>query len=190
MYKRTIFSVIVLSFFLASPALFAKKADDSVCKVATVAGSYVRVKQANYSGVDRTFLLQLNLSSDGIALQNFTGGLDLIDYYGGESNDIGSWECREDGKLLVTMYRAEYPAISTDPFTAGPIQAAELRRHFLVSYLFIVTSADTLTTVEIGLKEFDMSEDPTDPAAGILRNPDLNEYEYNRVKPTDAYLTQ
>jgi hypothetical protein len=92
MFKRTIFSVIVLSFFFVSPAYSAKPAGDIACKADSVAGSYVRVKQANYSGVDRTYLLQLNLSIDGIAVQSFTGAGDLTDYYGAESNEIGSWE--------------------------------------------------------------------------------------------------
>jgi hypothetical protein len=83
-----------------------------------------------------------------------------------------------------------YPPTSIDPFTNGSIQAAELKWHYLSSYLLSVVSADTLRTVEVRLKRFDMSEDPTDPNAGELWDPDTTEFEYNRVKPTDEFLTQ
>lgn len=197
MFKRTIFSVIVLSFFLASPAYSAKTPGVTACKIDAVAGSYVRVSQSQSVGfdgtiIDRTYLFQLKLSSDGIAVQNFTGADDMFDIYGGESDGVGSWECRKDGKLLVTMFSGSYRPVvdGLDPFTGESVQASELRFHYLVSYLLSVTSADTLKTVETGVKEFNMSEVPTDPNAGSLVTLHTLEREYNRVKPIDEFLTQ
>lgn len=197
MFKRITFSVIVLSFFLASPAYSAKKGDDNECEVDTVAGSYVFAEQVQYPAfdggtVDRIFLNQLNLSSDGIAVRRFTGAQDMFDVYGGPSTWIGSWECRKDGKLLMTTYRAGYRQVvdGLDPFDGTPVQASELRFHLKTSWLFVVISTDTLRRIEVRSTYYNMSEDPTDPDAGILGASSFIETEYNRVKPTDVFLSQ
>src|SRR6266487_7191479 len=99
--KNVMLSLVAL-VFMVIPA-FA----DAGCKNGKFVGSYTRPQILNdiwgdSTGVNHTVLFQLNLQSDGTVFQYWTGLPDLMLNGGTGSPNVGSWKCRDDGKLVVT----------------------------------------------------------------------------------------
>jgi hypothetical protein len=133
------------------------------------------------------------LHADGIATQEFTGSPDVM-LSGGEGTPfVGSWTCRKDGKLVVTMLTALYgtttdainhPTTVPDPPPVDLFLAANSR----VTYLFTVTDDNTLTRIQSRRRGYPPAADPTDPTGGTLGPLNTTEVVYNRVVASDADL--
>jgi hypothetical protein len=180
---RRIITLIALSLLLVGPA-FAK--DKFSCDVDDTSGSFTRIDPTN-TGPDgslRTYVRQLNLNSGGAAYQFITGVPDFLLATGTRSPYVGSWECREDGKLLATFLQSVYV-----PTTDLGIDDVELVGHQVITYLMTVENDDLLKLIQSRARTYFMGEDPTDPLGGHLGSEFFSDIPYVRLKPTDADLT-
>jgi hypothetical protein len=112
---------------------------------------------------------------------------------GGVTPFVGSWRCRRDGKLVVTLLDAVY-GTTTDavnhPTTVPNPPPVDL---FLISnqrftYLFNVNDDNSITRIQFRKRVYLPSEDPSNPAGGTLSPLNSNEVVYKRVVASDADL--
>jgi hypothetical protein len=197
MFKLTL--VALFTLMISSSTVFAGGGGGgggNKCKPDNVAGSYTRADPntdvfANGTLVAHTFLYQLNLHSDGTADQYWTGFPDYIMELGTASPWIGSWKCRNDGKLVVTVIRALYNPIPPSPacvFPCVPVPDIELSGHVRSTYLFSVENSNTLKRVQSRARVYFVTDDPSDPTAGTLFPKSFTEDVYKRLKASDADL--
>ena len=188
MFKKVTSAMLALLAIMAVPAF----ADD--CKTDSMVGSYIRTELkmpfdilgAGGPIVRRAYLSQLRLHGDGTADQFATSSLDLMMNRGTRSPAIGSWKCREDGKIVVTLvssiYRAtplHYPGIRLDIGLADNLR---------ITSLFSVVDQNTLNAVETRTRVYNMAEDPSDPATGTLGALTNESLVYRRLAASDADL--
>ena len=184
--KNVMLSLVVL--VLVSIPAFA----DAGYKNGKFVGSYTRPLTMNdiwgdSTGVNHTVLFQLNLQSDGTAFQNWTAFPDLMLNGGTGTPYVGSWNCREDGKLVVTLIDAGFTP-TTDTHGNPSLVDLLLLFHQRVTYLFTVTDGDTLTRIQARSRRYSVTEDPSDPTAGTLRPLDTTIAVYKRLVASDADL--
>ena len=184
--KNVMLSLVAL-VFMVIPA-FA----DAGCKNGKFVGSYTRPQTLNdiwgdSTGVNHTVLFQLNLQSDGTAFQYWTAFPDLMLNGGTGTPYVGSWKCRDDGKLVVTLISAVYTS-TTDTHGNPSLVDLLLLFHQRVTYLFTVTDGDTLTRTEARARRYSVTEDPSDPTAGTLRPLDTTVVVYKRLVASDSDL--
>ena len=177
---------LVVLVFMVMPA-FA----ETGCKNGKFVGSYTSPQTLNdiwgdNSGINHTVLFQLNLQSDGTAFQYWTGLPDLM-LEGTGSPYVGSWKCRDDGKLVVTLITASFLQ-TTDTHGSPATVDLLLQNHRRITYLFTVTDGDTLTRTEARARTYSVTEDPSDPTAGTLRPPNTSVVVYKRLVASDADL--
>lgn len=163
------------------------------CLAKTFFGTYTSVEQYENVDVrgdgavfeDRTFIYQLTFYRDGIVEQNWTGSPDYILSLGTNTPWIGSWTCRSDGKLLVTTLRGIYaPA----PGVQGVPADLAIVGHRRNTILFSVIDRNTLDRIQYRTRDYNNSENPTDPTAGTLFALDTSVVEYKRLKASIADL--
>lgn len=168
------------------------------CKTGKFIGSYTHLDTfpdiwGDGSNVEHQLIQQLNLHSDGTVTQENAGAPDIMLSAGLNTPLIGSWTCRNDGMLVVTVIFAVYgpttDAInhpSTVPFP--PPVDLFLVQHTRATYLFSVTDANTLTRIQARNRRYDPTQDPTDPTGGVLRPLNTNVVVFKRVVASDADL--
>jgi hypothetical protein len=184
--KNVILSLVAL-VFIAMPA-FA----DVGCKNGKFVGSYTLPQTlddiwGDSTGVNHTVLFQLNLHSDGVAFQYNTGFSDIMLNSGTGTPYVGSWQCRNDGKLVVTLITASF--ISTTDTHGNPsLVDLLLKFHRRVTYLFTVTDEDTLTRTQARARQYSVTQDPSDPTAGTLKPLNTTVAVYKRLVASDADL--
>ena len=184
--KNVMLSLVAL-VFMVIPA-FA----DAGCRNGRFVGSYTRPQTLNdiwadSTGVNHTVLFQLNLQSDGTAFQYWTGLPDLMLNGGTGSPFVGSWKCRDDGKLVVTLISAGYTPTTDTHGNASPVDLI-LFQHTKSTFLFTVTDDDTLTRTQARSRRYSVTENPSDPAAGALRPLDSTVVVYKRLVASDSDL--
>lgn len=168
------------------------------CKSGFFVGSYTQVTDfpdvwGDGTNVNHQLMLQLNLHSDGTVTEENDGGPELMLSFGLSTTAVGSWTCRNDGKLVVTVLLAVYGP-TTDainhPSTvpAPPPVDLFLFQHIRRTYLFSVTDATTLTRIQSRDRVYAPNQDPTDPTGGVLQPLDTNLVVYKRVVASDADL--
>jgi hypothetical protein len=181
-----ILAVVASSVFMVIPAF----AQDAGCKNGKFVGSYTNVqKDQDVFGngtVIHTWINQLNLHSDGTADLNFTAALEYPINTGSQTSYIGSWACRDDGQLVVTLIRAFYnPVGPTSNTTYADIQLGGYNRF---TYLFSVVDVNTLKRLNRRIRTYGANDDPTDPNGGTLGPLNSQQIIYNRVVASDADL--
>ena len=193
--KNVMLALFALSAFMVMPA-FAQNAG---CKNSKFIGSYTLTDTSlsdlwgDGTNVSHTVIFQLNLHSDGTADQYWTGFPDIMLSGGSGSAWIGSWKCRDDGVLVVTTIHANYVP-TTDaknhPTTVPKPPPVDLilDSHVRSTWLFSVTDADTLTRTQSRNRVYGVTEDPSDPNGGTLRNLNNNQFIYKRLVASDADL--
>lgn len=193
--RMAVFALIVLS--LLTIVTVPAKADAG-CKNGKFVGSYTLSSTfpdlwGDGTNVVHNFVLQLNLHSDGTATEEFSGFPDVMLSFGTGTEFVGSWACRKDGKLIVTMISTVYVP-TTDainhPSTVPSPPPVDL---FLQSssrdtFLFAVTDDNTLTRVQFRRRAYLPTEDPADPAAGTLGPLNTTQVVYKRLVASDADL--
>jgi hypothetical protein len=188
-------AIVALSLLMvvAAPA-----SADSGCKNGKFVGSYTTPVVfpdvwGDGTNVAHTYVLQLNLHNDGTATQDFSGFPDVMLSLGTGTPFVGSWICRKDGKLVVTMISTIYGS-TTDainhPTTVPDPPPVDL---FLVAssrdtFLFTVTDDNTLTRIQARRRNYPPDQDPSDPAEGTLGSLNTNVVVYNRLVASDADL--
>jgi hypothetical protein len=164
---------------------------DSGCRNGRFVGSYVSpnldVDLFGDGSVIHSFVFQLNLHSDGTADQYWTGLPDYIINLGTGSPWIGSWTCRQDGKLVVTMVRGSYLPVDPSPPNA-PNPDISLTNHVRNTYLFNIDSVNTITRIQGRARVYGVHENPADPTAGTLGDISNTHVEYTRLSASDADL--
>ena len=195
--KSVLVAVVLLSVFMVTPA-FPQETENAGCKNQKFIGSYTHVDAipdvwGDGTNVEHQILQQLNLHSDGSVTNDNAGGPDLMLSFGLSTTQIGSWKCRKDGMLVVTVIAAIYEP-TTDainhPSTvpAPPPVDLSLLQHTRATYLFSVTDANTLTRIQARNRAYDPTQDPSDPTGGVLRLLNTNVVVYTRVVASDADL--
>ena len=195
MLKRAVISLIVISIFLAMPAV-AKKGASGGCKAKDVVGSYTRIIDGTFLDFDvpkdvheRIYFRQLNINAGGTVHQADSSGPDVMINFGKRSQWSGAWKCRSDGKLLVTVLVALYLPVPIDEYFPGSHEDLALSRNFRTTYLFSVENKNTLKLIQAITRRYDMTEDPSDPNGGTLGDEFIGERFYTRLVPSDADLT-
>jgi hypothetical protein len=195
--KSVLTAFVLLSVFLVTPAFSDVLGG---CKTGLFIGSYTNNTLANFtdvwgdgSNVVNWTIFQLNLHIDGTVTQFFTGAPDIMLSAGTETPRVGSWKCRSDGKLVVTLIWATYNP-TTDaanhPLSVPnpPLVDLLLAGHTRVTYLFSVTDANTLTRTQARFRQYGPTEDPTNPNGGALQPAQPNTAVFKRVVASDADL--
>lgn len=168
------------------------------CKTGKFVGSYTLAAAfpdlwGDGTNIAHTFVYQLTLHADGTANQEYTGSPDIMLSGGFGTPSVGSWTCRKDGKLVVTMLAAVY-GTTTDAInhpttvpTPPPVDLF-LAVNQRLTYLFSVTDDNTLTRIQFRRRNYPPDQDPTDPTGGHLRPLDTTQVVYTRVVASDADL--
>ena len=168
----------------------------ATCRTGQFVGSYTHLDTFPDIWGDGTFVLnqtirQLTLHKDGTATEESTAAPDIMLSGGTTSSAVGSWTCRNDGQLVVTLIFAGYvptgDAASHSIVPTPPVDIL-LFEHVRATYLFSVTDADTLTRTQRRNRVYDATQDPTDPAGGVLRPLNTNVVVYKRLVASDADL--
>jgi len=188
--KMTLLALGVLLVCMVTPALA-----DVGCKNGTFVGSYVRSGAnpdvwGDGSGVSHTNVIQLTLSSDGTVYEQQTGFPDIMLSSGTGTPSVGSWQCRADGKLVVTVILSVYVPTSDAAMHGFLNVPADLLLlfHSRSTYLFSVTDDNTITRIEARSRRYAPAEDPTDPNGGTLGSLNISTVAYKRLAASDADL--
>jgi len=113
--------------------------------------------------------------------------------FGLSTPSVGSWTCRRDGRLVVTVIFAIYEP-TTDainhPSTvpAPPPVDLFLLEHIRATYLFSVTDTNTLTRIQARNRRYNATQDPSDPTGGVLGTLNTAAVVYTRLVASDADL--
>jgi hypothetical protein len=203
MLKKAVVTVVVLSTFLLASAFAANN-----CFTLKSIGSFTRLHgpfpnpdlfgDGSNINHDVAYFEQLNLHIDGTAEWFYTGGPDLVMNAGGPTPASGSWKCRADGMLVVTLVRADYLP-SDDSLTGhswnglNPVVSTFrpdllLQDHLRSTWLFSITDGNTLTLVQRRGRLYTGLQDPTDPAGGTLLPLHTDSSVYKRLVASDADL--
>ncbi len=162
------------------------------CRNGKFVGAYVSSPNAatdvfGDGSVIHTFVFQLNLQSDGTATQYWTGLPDYLLTLGSGSPWIGSWACRNDGKLIVTLLRASYAPVS--PGVNNPTNDIELVSHVRSTYLFTVDDDNSLTRIQGRSRVYAPADDPSIVTGGTLGTISNLAVPYKRLIASDSDLT-
>jgi len=195
--RNVMVAFLALSVFMVIPA-FPQGNGNAGCKNGKFIGSYTTLQTIPDVWGDGSLVLhqtirQLNLHSDGTATEVSTAFPDLMLSSGTASPEVGSWTCRNDGQLVVTLINSSFepttdainhPSSILAPPPVDTVLLFNLRR----TYLFSVTDANTLTRVQARTRRYAANEDPTDPTGGVLRPLDTSVVVYTRLVASDADL--
>ena len=188
--KKAIFALFTLLSFMVMPA-FA----DTGCSNGKFVGSYVnlfRTQDAwgDGSNVSQTYLSQLTFTIDGNVSEEFSGSPQLMLSSGTSTNNIGTWRCRQDGQLVVTVLYSIYLPTHDAAMHGVPNVPTDLLLFLNVrnTYLFSVTDDNTLTRVQARSRFYTPLEDPTNPQEGTLKPLSTTAVVYKRVQASDADL--
>ena len=110
--RNVVVAFLTLSMFTVLPA-FPQGNGNAGCKNGKFIGSYTHVDTfpdiwGDGSNVEHQIIQQLNLHSDGTVTNENAGGPDIMLSAGLSTTLVGSWTCRNDGKLVVTVIFAVY----------------------------------------------------------------------------------
>ena len=187
----------VLSVLTILPA-FSQEHGNAGCKNGKFIGSYTHLDTiadvwGDGSNVEHQTIRQLTLHSDGTATEEFTAGPDIMLSGGTVSSRIGSWMCRSDGQLVVTVISAVYlPTTDAVNHPAGvpnpPPVDILLFQHRRTTSLFSVIDANTLIRTQARARRYTATEDPTDPTGGSLGPLNSVSDVYTRLAASDADL--
>jgi len=191
--RNVVVALLVLLVFTVVPAFPQGIAG---CKTGMFMGSYTHLDTFSDVWGDGTFVLhqtirQLTLHSDGTATEESTAAPDIMLSGGTTSSRVGSWTCRNDGQLVVTLIFATYlPTGDAGLHSITPTPPVDilLFQHSRTTYLFSVTDANTLTRTQARTRVYAASEDPTNPAGGVLRPLSTVVVVYKRLVASDADL--
>jgi hypothetical protein len=189
------FAFLALSIFMVTPVFPQGNAG---CKNGKFIGSYTHVDDfpdiwGDMSNIEHQIIQQLNLHSDGTVTQENAGGPDIMLSAGLSTTLVGSWKCRNDGMLVVTVifdvYVPTTDAINHPSTVPSPPPVdLFLFQHVRATYLFSVTDTNTLTRIQTRSRRYAASEDPTDPTGGILGPLRTGVVVYKRLVASDADL--
>jgi hypothetical protein len=192
--RNVVLAFFVLSVFMVMPAFSQGNAG---CRTGTFIGSYTHLDTfpdlwGDGSLVLHQIIRQLTLHSDGTVVEETTGAPDIMLSGGTTSSRVGSWNCRNDGQLVVTLIFAAYvptaDALNHPSIIPTPPVDLLLVQHSRATYLFSVTDANTLMRTQSRMRRYNATEDPTDPTGGVLQPLSSSVVVYKRLVASDADL--
>lgn len=188
MLRKATIALVAMSVFMSVSALAAPKTG---CNKFNFTGTFLSPTASDVfgNGNIHKFVLQLTLNSDGTANQFWTGLPDYIINAGTGSTQIGSWKCRDDGKLVIVWIQGSYvPVYPSDDPANLTSQDVVLWRHNRTTYLFEVDDDNTVRRVQSRNRFYSPTEDPSDPAGGTLQAISNATVTYKRLAASDADL--
>src|SRR3954452_6471088 len=187
MLNKTLLGIAAFAIFMVVPTVAAA---GTGCNKIKFTGSYVRTVPSPIlpDGTSHSTIYQLNLNTDGTAVQNWTGFLDYAINTGAGSPYYGSWTCRADGKLIVTLITAGYGVVPAGSSPGVTSQDVSLAFHTRTTYLYSVDDGNTLTRVAVRSRSYGPYDDATNPAGGTLGTLFTNTVVFNRLIATDDDL--
>lgn len=189
MFTKTLLALAAIAIFLAAPALAAPKTG---CKKFNFIGTFLAPSESDVfdDGNIHRFAFQLTFNSDGTVNQFWTGLPDYLINAGTGSPQIGSWTCRDDGKLVMVWLQASYFPVTPTQYPVLTSQDVRLLNHSRTTYLFTVDNDNTVTRIQSRTRRYTPLQDPTDPAGGTLLDPPDPQITttYHRLIASDADL--
>lgn len=191
MFNRLILAVAAIAIFMVVPSIAGPATG---CNKVKFYGSYTRASNnpdifGDGSNVNHSAVFQLNIHSDGTVTQYWTGLPDYLINLGTGSGWVGSWTCRADGKLVVTVIGASYaPDYIPNANPNITSQDVTLINHARSTYLFSVDDENTLSRIQARSRTYAPADDPTDPAGGTLGTLSTTPLVYKRLIASDADL--
>ena len=192
--RNVVVAFLALWVFTVLPAFPQGNAG---CKNGKFIGSYTHLDTfpdiwGDGSNVEHQTIRQLTLHSDGTVTEESTAAPDIMLSGGTTSPRVGSWTCRKDGQLVVTLIFATYlptaDALNHPSIDPTPPVDILLLQHNRTTYLFSVTDANTLTRTQARTRRYAVTEDPSDPTGGVLRPLNTDVVVYKRLVASDADL--
>jgi hypothetical protein len=190
MFKKM--TLVLLALVVLTFASSAWAGGPTGCKKFNFVGSFVWTDLNEDvwgdQSVFHSYVFQLNVHADGTATQYWTGLPDFMMNGGTNSEWRGSWSCRADGKLVVTMIDGLYLPVNSAQNPNAVTPDIQLANHVRSTYLFSVDNDNTLTRVQARNRVYGPNDDPTDPAGGTLRPINTTTGTYKRLVASDADL--
>jgi hypothetical protein len=189
MRKKTLGNLLISMVLIAVVLGLTASAYSQVgCRSGKFPGSYVYSTTIDIFG-DGTVIHQyyenLQLHSDGTARMDFNLWPDYMINTGLDTPSIGSWTCRADGKLILTLLTTEYAQ------TTFHVSSPDLSQtnHFRRTALITIIDDNTLAVSNTRTRTYLPSEDPTNPNGGTLGQlRSHTDYIYHRMIASDADL--
>ena len=169
MLKKLVVTAAAIMIFMVVPAL----GQNAGCKNGKFVGTYT-LADPNFElfstppSVTHSLVYQLTFSSDGTAHRTWTGFPDYFINLGTGSDSIGSWKCRQDGKVVATLISAQYLPVPPNSHPEAPSADVRLTQTNRTTYLYEVTDDNTLTQIQRVNRRYTPAQDPTDPNGGTL----------------------
>ena len=190
MFRRTFIALMAITVFLTITAVAGPKTG---CRKFNAVGTFLTPTLNDDVFGDGSAIhnlaFQLTLSSDGNANQYWTGLPDYLINAGTGSPQIGSWTCRDDGKLVIVLLSASYAPVPAFQNPNATSQDVELVSHSRTTYLFSVDDDNTLTRIQSRTRRYLPNQDPTNAAGGtLLAANTTNNSVYKRLAASDADL--
>lgn len=183
MLKKMVLVAAILTVFATIPAFAG-----AGCKNGKFVGTYTNtnadVDLFGDGSVVHTFVNQLTLHADGTANFYWTGYNDYFTNLGTGSPSIGSWTCRNDGKLIVNLITAVY--LPSVPSGNAPSPDVTLSLHFRTTYLYSVDDDNTIRRIQSRTRRYTPSQDPGDPNGGTLGALNNLQLTYKRLVASDT----
>jgi hypothetical protein len=162
------------------------------CKKFNFIGTFTRLQPPSDvfgdGSANHTYIFQLQLHSDGTATQLWSGSPDFMINLGTTTNYRGSWQCRADGNLVVTVLEGLYTPVNSSRNPNAVVPDVQLVGYSRVTYLFSVDSDNTLTRLQARARTYGENEDPTNPTGGSLQPLSTTQVTYTRFVASDADL--
>ncbi len=155
-------------------------------------GTYTRVAPPTDAIGDGTefhqYIYNLTLSADGTAIQYWTGLPDYQMNFGSGTTNIGSWKCKNNGQLIVTLLASTFQP--TDPIANPnvPLPDLSLIYNYRYTFLFKVDNPNSLTRLQARSRRYLANEDSTNPNLGTLGTLSTTPITFTRFVASDADL--
>ncbi len=178
MKKRTIVWVSMLIFAVSTTAFAsAPDGDDgNVCQSKTWLGSYV--VQVPING--KQFLEYFQFGESGTVRHSATFYPEQMISSGTSTPSVGTWKCRTDGTIALTLIFASFPPDGAGDLTLG--------YHVRASLILQITGKKVLTRTKLVARVYPDSFDPTNPNIGFIAFVTDDPEDYTKLEVSDADL--
>lgn len=188
MFKKLVFVLAAITIFAVAPTFAAPTGCNRIKFQGTYTSAAVDQDVFGDGLVRHSYVFQLEIRGDGTASLSGSIYYDLIVNTGANTPAIGSWTCRADGKLVVSVLAGLLGPIPPGTHPDLPSADISLDSHVRTTYLFSVDDVNTLTRIQQRGRYYGAQEDPTNPTGGELRPLNTSTRVYTRFTAADADL--
>ena len=188
MFNKLFLLFVAVAIFAVVPAV----AGPTGCNRIKFQGTYTRASvNQDVLGdgtVFHSYVFQFEIRADGTASMHSSAYYDFMVNTGSNSPGIGTWTCRADGKLVVSVLAGLLYPIGPNTNPQLPSADISLEQHIRTTYLISVDDVNTITVVQSRNRFYDATEDPTNPAGGVLGALNTTPRAYTRFTASDGDL--